>query len=146
MVTHFDHLTIVVRDVGRAKAFFALLGFLEQQSVVISGEQFSRYMGIPGIEAEHITLALPNATPRVEVQLLRYRHPEPIPDGDLARLEKLGFNHVCFAVEDIEAEVRRLSAHGVRLRNEIMEFHDRKLVFLTGPEGVTVELAQWLRH
>ena len=131
MVTHFDHLTIVVRDVGKAKAFFALLGFLEQQSVVISGQQFSRYMGIPGIEAEHVTLALANATPRVEVQLLRYRHP---------------FNHVCFAVEDIEAEVRRLSANGVQLRNEIMEFHDRKLVFLVGPEGVTVELAQWLRH
>jgi len=27
-----------------------------------------------------------------------------------------------------------------------MEFHDRKLVFLDGPEGITVELAQWLKH
>jgi hypothetical protein len=35
---------------------------------------------------------------------------------------------------------------GIELRNEIMEFHDRKLVFLSGPEGVTVELAQWLTH
>jgi catechol 2,3-dioxygenase-like lactoylglutathione lyase family enzyme len=146
MVTHFDHVTIVVRDVDKAKAFFALLGFVEQQSVVISGGQFSRYMGIPGIEAEHVTLALPNAMPRVEVQLLRYRHPEPIRDSDIARLNKLGFNHVCFTVEDIETEVRRLSASGVALRNEIMEFHDRKLVFLSGPEGVTVELAQWLEH
>jgi len=24
-----------------------------------------------------------------------------------------------------------------------MDFHDRKLVFLRGPEGITVELAQW---
>ena len=146
MVTHFDHVTMVVRDVGSAKAFFALLGFVEQQSVVISGGQFSRYMGIADIEAEHVTLALANAVPRVEVQLLRYRHPEPIRDSDRARLNKLGFNHVCFTVEDIEAEVRRLSASGVELRNEIMEFHDRKLVFLFGPEGVTVELAQWLKH
>jgi catechol 2,3-dioxygenase-like lactoylglutathione lyase family enzyme len=146
MVARFDHVTIVVRDVDKAKAFFALLGFVEQQSVVISGGQFSSYMGIPGIEAEHVTLALANATPRVEVQLLRYRHPEPIPDGDIARLDKLGFNHVCFTVVDIEAEVRRLSAGGIELRNEIMEFHDRKLVFLRGPEGVTVELAQWLKH
>jgi catechol 2,3-dioxygenase-like lactoylglutathione lyase family enzyme len=146
MVTHFDHVTIVVRDVDKAKAFFALLGFMEQQSVVISGGQFSSYMGIPGIEAEHVTLALANAIPRVEVQLLRYRHPEPIRDSDIARLNRLGFNHVCFTVEDIEAEVRRLSANGVELRNEIMEFHDRKLVFLCGPEGVTVELAQWLKH
>jgi catechol 2,3-dioxygenase-like lactoylglutathione lyase family enzyme len=146
MVTHFDHVTIVVTDVGKAKAFFALLGFVEQQSVVISGGQFSRYMGIPEIEAEHVTLALANAIPRVEVQLLRYTRPEPLRDSEIARLNKLGFNHVCFKVEDIEAEVRRLSASGIELRNEIMEFHDRKLVFLYGPEGVTIELAQWLKH
>jgi catechol 2,3-dioxygenase-like lactoylglutathione lyase family enzyme len=146
MVTHFDHVTIVVRDVGKAKAFFALLGFIEQQSVVIAGGQFARYMGIADIEAEHVTLALAHATPRVEVQLLRYRHPEPIRDDDIARLNKLGFNHICFTVEDIEAEVRRLSASGIELRNEVMEFHDRKLVFLAGPEGVTVELAQWLKQ
>ena len=90
MVTHFDHVTIVVRDVGKAKAFFALLGFIEQQSVVIAGGQFARYMGIADIEAEHVTLALAHATPRVEVQLLRYRHPEPIRDDDIARLNKLG--------------------------------------------------------
>jgi len=146
MVTHFDHVTIVVRDVSKAKAFFVQLGFIEQQSVVISGDQFSRYMGIADIEAEHVTLALANAIPRVEVQLLRYRHPEPIFDSDITRLNKLGFNHICFKVEDIEAEVRRLTTSGIELRNEIIEFHDRKLVFISGPEGVTVELAQWLKQ
>ena len=146
MVTHFDHVTIVVRDVGKAKDFFALLGFIEQRSVVILGRKFSRYMGIADIEAEHVTLALANAIPPVEVQLLRYRHPEPLRDSDITELNRLGFNHVCFTVDDIESEVRRLSASGIELRNEIMEFHDRKLVFLSGPEGVTVELAQWLKQ
>jgi len=145
MIMHFDHVTIVVRDAEEAKAFFALLGFVEQQSVVISGEPFSRYMGIPGIEAEPVTLALPHTTPHLEVQLLRYRHPQPIPDPDVLKLNKVGFNHICLAVDDIDAEVRRLSANGVRIRNEILQFHDRKLVFLYGPEGVTVELAQWMR-
>jgi catechol 2,3-dioxygenase-like lactoylglutathione lyase family enzyme len=78
--------------------------------------------------------------------LARYRHPEPIRDGAIVRLDKLGFNHVCFTVEDIEAEVRRLTPSGIELRSEIMEFRDRKLVFLSGPEGLTVELAQWLKH
>jgi catechol 2,3-dioxygenase-like lactoylglutathione lyase family enzyme len=146
MITRFDHVTIVVSDVEKAKSFFALLGFAEQQTVLISGDQFSGYMGIDGIEAEHVTLALTNASPRLEVQLLRYRHPEPIRDPDIARLNKLGFNHVCFAVDNIEAEVQRLSASGVRMRNDIMQFHDRKLVFIAGPEGVTVELAQWMTH
>ncbi|HUK10220.1 MAG TPA: VOC family protein [Stellaceae bacterium] len=143
MIMHFDHVTIVVRDVEKAKQFFALLGFVEQQSVVISGDQFSRYMGVAGIEAEHVTLALANANPHIEVQLLRYRHPEPIRDPDIAKLNKLGFNHICFAVDDIESEVRKLKASGVEMRNDIMQFHDRKLVFIAGPEGITVELAQW---
>jgi catechol 2,3-dioxygenase-like lactoylglutathione lyase family enzyme len=41
MLKHFDHLTIVVRDVERAKAFFRVLGFKEATSVVISGEPFA---------------------------------------------------------------------------------------------------------
>jgi hypothetical protein len=49
-------------------------------------------------------------------------------------------------MEDIEEEVRRLTANGVGLRNEVMVFQDRKLVFLVGPERVTVELAPWLTH
>ena len=144
MIMHFDHVTIVVRDTEKAKAFFALLGFIEQQTVVIAGEKFSRYMGIPGIEAEHVTLALADASPRLEVQLLRYRNPSPLVDPNVLELNKLGFNHICLTVDDIEEEVRKLSASGVQMRNEIMQFHDRKLIFLSGPEGVTVELAQWM--
>ena len=143
MPTHFDHLTIVVRDVDRAKAFFAVLGFKEAISVVIAGEPFASYMGVPGIEAEHVTLVLENATPRTEIQLLCYRHPDPLSDPHIRDLYKLGMNHVCFAVDDIEAEVAKFRAGEFKTRNEIMDFHSRKLVFLDGPEGVTVELSQW---
>ena len=51
--------------------------------------------------------------------------------------------HICFAVDDIDGMVAAVTAAGVRLRNEMMTFHDRKLVFLEGPEGITVELAEW---
>jgi len=143
MIKHFDHVAIVVRDVEAAKRFFGLLGFREDKSVVISGPQFSAYMGVDGIEAEHVTLALANVSPRTEIQLLKYRCPNPVPDPAIGKLTRLGFNHVCFAVDDLEAEVARLKAKGVQLRNEVMEFHNRKLVFLSGSKGVTVELAEW---
>lgn len=141
MVKNFDHITIVVRDVEAAKRFFALLGFRESKSVVISGKVMEDYMGIKNIEADHVTLAIEN--PHAEVQLLRYRHPDAVVDANIAQLNKLGFNHICFAVDDLEAEVAKLRAAGVRLRNKIMDFHNRKLVFLYGPEDITVELAQW---
>ena len=143
MVQSFDHLTIVVRDPTAARAFFAVLGFREAMSVIIKGEVFARYMGVPGIEAEHITLVLENASPRAEIQLLRYLHPEALPDVHIRELNKIGMNHICFRVDDIEAEVAKIRAAGFKTRNEIMDFHSRKLVFLDGPEGVTVELSQW---
>ncbi|MGH8428520.1 MAG: hypothetical protein ACRES7_11175 [Gammaproteobacteria bacterium] len=92
MVKNFDHVTVVVRDVEAAKRFFGLLGFQEDKSVVIKGPTFSDYMGIEGIEAEHVTLVLTGATPRTEVQLLKYHHPDPLPDPAITNLSKLGFN------------------------------------------------------
>ena len=44
----------------------------------------------------------------------------------------------------IELEVKRLKALGVHFLNEIMEFNSRKLTYFSGPEGITLELAQWL--
>ncbi|MFT3883230.1 MAG: VOC family protein [Gemmatales bacterium] len=143
MVKNFDHVTIAVRDVEAAKRFFGVLGFVVDKSVVITGQPFEGYMGVPGIEAEHVTLYLPNVMPRTEVQLLRYHHPEVIVDPNIKKLNKLGFNHICFAVADLDAEVAKLKAAGFTLRNEVMNFHNRKLVFVYGPEDVTIELAQW---
>jgi catechol 2,3-dioxygenase-like lactoylglutathione lyase family enzyme len=144
MVRHFDHVTFVVADVARAAAFFALLGFVEDKRVVIAGPKFARYMRVEGIEAEHVTLVLAGASPRTEIQLLHYRRPSDTAAGDGAAIPtRPGFNHICFAVDDLAGEVARLGAHGVVPLNEVMEFHDRKLVFLAGPEGIVVELSQW---
>ena len=62
---------------------------------------------------------------------------EPCPTA-LPHLRRCGF-----AVDDIAAEVAKFRAAGFKTRNEIMDFHSRKLVFIEGPEGVTVELSQW---
>jgi catechol 2,3-dioxygenase-like lactoylglutathione lyase family enzyme len=109
VLKHFDHVTIVVRDVERAKTFFGVLGFKQAISTVIAGEPFASYMGVPGIEAEHVTLVLENAPPRTEIQLLRYRHPQAVS-------HKLSFNH-CFAVDDIEAEIAKM----VKNRSALVE-------------------------
>lgn len=143
MVKHFDHLTIVVRDLDRARRFFGLLGFKEAMAVVIAGEPFASYMGVPDIEADHVTLVLEGASPRTEIQLLHYRNPASIADPHIRDLHKIGFNHVCFATDDIEAEIRKMRENGFETRSEILDFHARKLVFLDGPEGVVIELSQW---
>ncbi len=143
MLKNPDHVSFVVRDADAAKHFFSLLGFEEAISAVASGETFSRYMNIPGGEADHITLVLKNASPRFEVQLLRFHHPEALDNPHIRELSQIGFNHLCFAVDDLDAEVTRLKANGVTFRNDVWAYQDRKIVFLEGPEGITLELAQW---
>lgn len=139
----FDHVTIVVSDLEEAARFFGLLGFVETRSVWVSGEEMSRYMGIPDWEADHVTLELTGAATHQEVQVLRFHRPTVEPDpaeGDLARP---GFNHVCFAVDDLDSTLERLRSEGVTVRNEVTAFHDRRLVFILGPDDVTFELAEW---
>src|SRR5262249_2113141 len=123
MIKHFDHVTIVVRDVEAAKQFFGLLGFNEDKSVVIAGPQFSAYMGVDRIQLEHVTLVLANVSPRTEVQLLKYRHPDPLPDPSYSQPHQIGVQPCLLRRGRLEAEVARLKAKGVKLRNEVMEFH-----------------------
>jgi catechol 2,3-dioxygenase-like lactoylglutathione lyase family enzyme len=143
MLLHFDHVTIGVEEPEAAIDFFSLLGFAKEKDVNISGPMFVDYMGIPDLEARHITLVLEGREPRQEIQLLHFLSPHPQKDPNISRLDKLGYNHLCFAVDDIEAMVTKLKENGATILNEIMQFNDRKLAYFAGPGGITLELAQW---
>ena len=144
MVKNADHVTVVVRDVEASKKFFALLGFRDEIDTVISGEVLSAYMGIKDIESQHVTLVLQGCTPRFEIQLLHYMNPPVVKDPDITDLHRTGYNHLALRVEDLDAEVKRLKEAGVIIKNQSVAFHNRKLVFLAGPEDVTIELVEWL--
>jgi catechol 2,3-dioxygenase-like lactoylglutathione lyase family enzyme len=138
----FDHITIVVTDLPAAQRFFGLLGFEESIAVVASGARVSEYMGIPGWESDHVTLTLAGVDVHQEIQLLHFHAPPIKHDSGAGTLDRTGFNHVCFRVNDLAAMLEHLAANGITPRNEVLEYHDRKLVFLDGP-GVVVELAEW---
>jgi catechol 2,3-dioxygenase-like lactoylglutathione lyase family enzyme len=139
----FDHVTIAVTDLPAAEGFFALLGFEKTAATVVSGPEMSRYMGIADWEADHVTLTREGSELHQEVQLLRFHHPVLNPNPNEADLARLGYNHICFAVDDLDVTLGALETNGVKTRSDVMVFHDRRLVFLVGPGDVTVELAEW---
>src|ERR1022692_220194 len=110
---------------------------------MVSGEEMSRYMGITDLTADHVTLVLDGAATHQEVQLLRFHQPQVVDDSGAGTLDRTGFNHVCFRVRDLDGMLARLAVCAFTPRNEVMAFHDRRLVFLDGP-GVVVELAEWI--
>lgn len=64
----------------------------------------------------------------------------PMPDG--AKPEPGGWNRIAVQVDDIEAEVTRLIAAGVRFRSEIVVGPGGSQIVLEDPSGNAVELFQ----
>jgi len=87
---------------------------------------------------------LKSAVVHQEVQLFRFHRPAVAVDAGAGSLARTSFNHVCFRVDDLDAMLAHLAEQGVTPRNDVLDFHDRRLVFLDGP-GVVVKLAEWVR-
>ena len=140
-----DHVTIAVADATRAIEFFELLGFRKDHVTTIDGGQPARYMGMPDMKAEHITLVLEGSHPRFEIQLLGF---EPTPGEDPGEhptnLRRRGYNHLAFRVDDIEAVTAHLTSHGVTLLSDELDYISRRLRLFEGPEQITLELVEWV--
>jgi catechol 2,3-dioxygenase-like lactoylglutathione lyase family enzyme len=145
MLRNPDHITVAVADAAPAIEFFALLGFRKEHVATIDGGQPAEYMGMPGMKAEHITLALEGADPRFEIQLLEF---DPTPGADSGEhptnLRRRGYNHLAFRVDDIEAVTVQLVANGVTMLSDEMDYISRRLRLFEGPEGIALELVQWV--
>src|SRR6266496_2858454 len=64
----------------------------------------------------------------------------PMPDG--AQPEPGGWNRIELIVDDIEAEVERLRAAGVRFRNDVVRGPGGSQILALDPSGNLVELFQ----
>ena len=138
-----DHVTIAVADAATAIEFFELLGFRKQHVAMIDGGAPARYMGMPDMKAQHITLELEGSEPPFEIQLLEF---DPTPEDDIGEhptnLRRRGYNHLAFRVDDITAVAAHLVANGVKMLSEEMDYISRRLRFFEGPEGITLELVE----
>ena len=102
-------------------------------------------MGMPDMKAQHITLALEGAEPRFEIQLLEFDPTPPADPGDHpTNRRRRGYNHLAFRVGDIEAATSHLEANGVKMLSDELDYISRRLRLFKGPEGITLELVQWV--
>jgi catechol 2,3-dioxygenase-like lactoylglutathione lyase family enzyme len=140
-----DHVTVAVTDRASAIEFFALLGFRNTHEQTIDGGEPAHYMGMPDMKAQHITLALAGSDPYFEIQLLVF---DPVPDPDPGlhptNLRRRGYNHLALRVDDIKETAALLEANGVQFLTDEMDYISRKLRFFEGPEGITLELVEWV--
>jgi len=142
-VLYPDHVTIAVANASAAIEFFEVLGFRKRHVTMIDGGPPARYMGMPDMKAQHITLVLEGAEPRFEIQLLEFDPSPPEDPGEHpTNLRRRGYNHLALRVDDIGVATSQLIAHGVNTLSDEMDYISRRLRFFEGPEGITLELVQ----
>ena len=145
MLRNPDHVTVAVSDAEAAIRFFGLLGFRRTHVLMIDGGEPARYMGMPDMKARHITLELHGVEPHFEIQLLAFDPTPPAdPGAHPTNLRRRGYNHLAFRVDDIKAVSGHLLANGVRMLSDEMDYISRRLRLFEGPEGITLELVQWV--
>jgi catechol 2,3-dioxygenase-like lactoylglutathione lyase family enzyme len=141
MIRNPDHVTVAVADATAAIAFFELLGFRKGHVATIDGGEPAAYMLMPDMKAQHITLALDGSDPYFEIQLLVF---DPVPGLHPTNLRRRGYNHLALRVDDIKETAAALEANGVKFLTDEMDYISRKLRFFEGPEGITLELVEWV--
>jgi catechol 2,3-dioxygenase-like lactoylglutathione lyase family enzyme len=140
-VLRMDHVGIVVDDLAAATAFFVELGLELQGEGSVEGDWVDRVVGLEGVRSDIVMLETPDGQSRVE--LARFRSP-PGPAGDpQPPTNAPGLRHITFEVDDIDAAVAGLGAHGAELVGEIERYGDiYRLCYVRGPAGIIVELAE----
>ncbi|HEY2631837.1 MAG TPA: VOC family protein [Solirubrobacteraceae bacterium] len=140
-IQRMDHVGIVVEDLAEAVAFFVELGLEPNGETQIEGDWVDRIVGLEGVQAQIAMLQTPDGHGRVE--LAKFHAPSTGGDHRSAPANAPGIRHITFAVDDIDAVLTRLRAHGAELVGELERYQDiYKLCYVRGPAGIIVELAE----
>jgi catechol 2,3-dioxygenase-like lactoylglutathione lyase family enzyme len=137
-----DHVSVVVEDLGAAKAFFAELGLELEGEALVEGRWVDQVNGLDGVRADIAMMVAPDGHGRLE--LTTFRAPAAIgAEAAGAPPNALGLRSVMFAVDDVEDVVARLRAHGGELVGELAQYENvYRLCYVRGPAGIIVALAE----
>jgi catechol 2,3-dioxygenase-like lactoylglutathione lyase family enzyme len=136
-----DHVGVVVDDLAAATEFFVQLGLEPQGDGGVEGRWVDRVVGLEGVRVDFVMLQAPDGHGRLE--LIKFHTPPAQGDDGHAPANTLGIRHLAFIVEDIDAAVAGVRAHGGELIGELERYEDIfRLCYVRGPEGIIVELAE----
>ena len=137
-----DHISVVVDDLEAGISFFTALGMEEEGRAPIEGDWVDRVNGLEGIRIDIAMLRTPDGQGKLE--LTKFHSPaviDPAPHNALGNT--LGLRSIMFAVDDIDASVAALQAHGGELIGEVVQYENvYRLCYLRGPAGIIVALAE----
>ena len=142
-IQRMDNVAIVVEDLDAAVAFFTELGMELEGKARIEGLWADRTVGLDGVRCDIAMMRTPDGHSRLE--LIKFHAPPATTAEPNAPVNTLGIRRIMFAVDDIDAVLGRLQAHGAELVGEVVQYEDKYLLcYVRGREGTIVALAEEL--
>ncbi len=143
-IKRMDHVSVVVDDLPAAVAFFTALGMTREGEAAVEGDWVDRVNGLERVQVDIMMMRTPDGHGRLE--LTAFRHPKLVEiEPAIAPPNTPGLRSVMFTVDDIDATVASLRAHGAELIGEVAQYQDMyKLCYMRGPAGIIVALAEEL--
>ena len=141
-ILRMDNVLIVVDDLEAVKAFFVELGLELEGETTVEGQSVDRLIGLDGVRATIASMRTPDDHGRIELD--KFHTPAAVrTEPEDAPVNTLGIRRIMFAVDDIDAVLARLQAHGAELVGEVVQYEDMyRLCYVRGPEGIIVALAE----
>jgi len=142
-VLRFNHVGVIVDDLELVTEFFVELGFQKSGPMRIAGAWVNRIVGLKGVHADMVMVSAPDGSGSLELTKF-YEPTDPAP-ARLPQPNTPGLRHLAYIVDDVESILERLRAKGYETVGEVVNYEDVfLLVYVAGPEGLIVELAQEL--
>ncbi len=143
MVKGFHHVGVICEDMEKSKAFFTdvLGGKLLYDAGSSAPGHLDERVGIPGAIARKAVVKMGKSV----IELVEYLQPKTRPAGLCAA--GIGTLHLAIEVDDIDAEVARLKAKGIRFNSAptiITDGPDKGWVwcYFNSPDGHQLELVE----
>src|SRR4051794_12737292 len=141
-IKRMDNVLIVVDDLEAVKAFFIELGLTLEGEQTVEGPLVGKLIGLKDVRA---TLAMLRTPDGQGIELDKFHTPSAIRFGPVnAPVNTRGIRRIMFAVDDINALVAHMRAHGAELIGEMQYEKSYRLAYIRGPEGIIVALAEQL--
>ena len=141
-IQRMDNVLIVVDDLDAVKSFFLELGLELEGEAQVEGPSVDSLIGLENVRATLVFMRTPDGHGRIELD--KFHTPDAIRlEPADAPVNALGIRRIMFAVDDVDAVVARVRAHGAELVGEVVQYEDAyRLAYVRGPEGIIVGLSE----
>ena len=138
-----DHTGFTVSNLERSLAFWRdVLGFELSHRPHQTGDLASEITGVPGAE---ISIAVLKGYGH-KIELLQYLAPPDCKHVDVRPCD-VGFVHVAFTVDDLDAVLNKIASSGWKAAGKPQTLHSgpnagKRVVYVRDPDGTTIEFMQ----